>query len=156
MTDDEFAKIILGLDESPEDISADIPMIHLPAEPISQPEPVFNAADLKALARQHSKDAFLRIVATAKDGSVDRELRYKADVYICDRAHGKPMQAVETSIEVIRPMVDAPPQETREQWLERRKKMEERKRLEASKEAEFSELNGSGMVSTNRTSNGSY
>lgn len=50
-------------------------------------------AEVTELAKQESVAAFMRIVAISKE-SEDRKLQLAANVYIVDRACGKPAQAI--------------------------------------------------------------
>lgn len=83
--------------------------------------------NIGALAKQFCRPAFLEIVRIAKT-SPDQRLRFLAAQYICDRAWGRPHQSVDMTGTVdIRHTIDAPPRETREEWLERKRREREDK-----------------------------
>jgi hypothetical protein len=77
--------------------------------------------DIHALARQHAPEAMQALVDALRDP--DRAI--PAAVAILDRGYGRPPQAIYAQmngIVVVGSGIDAPPRETLEQWLERRRK----------------------------------
>ena len=80
----------------------------------------------KALAKKYSEEALETIYQLMQSSAVAPKVRVLAAEIILNRAWGKPTTSVElTGAEggplLIAP-VDAPPQETREQWIARRTK----------------------------------
>lgn len=109
--------------------------------------------DINELARRKSLEAFLRIVKVAEDERPKdwddslwgpwKPLRHRnvkdyilAQTTIIERAYGKPKQAMEHSgpegAAIPYNLVDAPPQETREQWEARKAKEEREARMESA------------------------
>lgn len=72
--------------------------------------------------REAAKGALERIVALSKDAK-DQKVRLQASIWLAERAHGKPAQSIDHTssdgtMTPVRP-VDAPPQESREEWEKR-------------------------------------
>lgn len=83
----------------------------------------------KTIARQYAQEAFEKLVEWMRSENPKASL--VACQVIIERAFGKPTQEIELSGSVnVQQGVDAPPQETREQWLERKQK-EQAERLTA-------------------------
>lgn len=75
--------------------------------------------EVEELARQASPMAIERLVYWMQ--SKDPTASVRACQAILDRGFGKPTQPLETDM-VIRDAIDRPPAETREQWIERKRR----------------------------------
>jgi hypothetical protein len=91
-----------------------------------------SAREVTALALENSEQAIRRLIALMS--SKDERVALSACIAVLDRGIGKPVQtvvgdaanpiAMGGKIEMVvvdpKPTIDRPPEETREQWLERR------------------------------------
>lgn len=75
--------------------------------------------EVEEMARQAAPLAVQRLVHWAR--SKDPGASVRACTALLERGFGKPLQPIESEV-TIREAIDRPPGETREQWLERRKR----------------------------------
>lgn len=82
------------------------------------------AAEMVRLAREHTPEAIATIAKIMRDAKAPKAARIAAAGMLLDRGWGKPKEHVTLDGEVELHVVgiDAPPRETREQWIARRER----------------------------------